>query len=70
MDQIRLFDLAPVAVHLSAVHEPGRGWHLRIMVRAQGDPWNDAEAVHYDCLSSPELADVIDAEVRRGLALI
>jgi hypothetical protein len=62
MTQLRMFRLAPAALHLQATFVPGEGWSLRVGMRRQDESWAEAYQAHYDHLSSEELADVICSE--------
>lgn len=70
MSQQRLFTLAPVCFSAHATFVDGEGWHLQVAVRRQGESWGDAPWVHYDHLTTVELADILCIESARSLGAI
>lgn len=69
MQQERLFRLAVEAVVVQAHFVPGEGWRLHITTRRGDEEWSDAVARWYDRLTTPELADVLEADLRSELGL-
>lgn len=67
MQQVRLFRLAPESIAVQAFHVPGEGWRLRVLVRRQGESFEEAHDVSYDRLTTEELLDVISADL--GIAV-
>lgn len=67
--QQRLYRLAVEAIALTAWWEPGRGWQVALRLRRGDESWSDSERADYSVLSSPELVDVIGAELARVLGL-
>jgi hypothetical protein len=67
--QVRLFRLAVEAIAVSAHFEPGSGWRLVVSARRQGESWDEARSATYDALSTPELFDVLCADLAGDLGL-
>jgi hypothetical protein len=63
----RLIAGCPEAISISAYHEAGRGWVLKISVRRQFQLWNESSTGRYELLSTDELVDVIEAELAAEL---
>lgn len=68
-DQSRLFRLAVESVHVHCVHEWNRGWRVGIGSRRGDEEWEQAEKRSYTYLSTPEMVDVIHAELERIFGL-
>lgn len=69
MIEPRLFRLAPQVVSLQATFVGGSGWSMRIRVRRQDEPWDEAYDARYDHLTTEELLQVVDCEVAQQLGL-
>jgi hypothetical protein len=67
--QARLFRLAVEAIAISAIYEPGRGWRLHVNARRQGEEWSESRLCAYECLTTPELVDVLSADLAAALGL-
>ena len=63
----RLFLGAPVVMHLNATHVAGCGWHLDVLMRLEGECWDDAYHATYSFLTSEELVDVVSSEACQRL---
>ncbi len=63
MEQIRLFTLAPEAMHLQATYAAGQGWHVSIGMRRQGEQWANSYRTTYTHLTTAELIDVVGEEL-------
>lgn len=70
MQQERLFRLAVEAINVQVTFVPGEGWSMRAGWRRQDECWSDAQRVEYSHLTTPELVDVIDAELGRALGML
>ena len=67
--QERLFELAVEAGTIALAFRPGEGWYLRVAMRRGGQEWSEVDGRTYWGLSTPEMVDVIDAELMRQLGL-
>lgn len=70
LNEPRLFRLATEAMHLQASFVGGKGWHLTVVSRRQGEQWSESEQAIYSHLSTAELADVICSELQARLGLV
>ena len=68
-DQERLFRLALEALSVRASYRPGKGWELVVNSRRGDETWEEAPSRTYTHLSTPELFDVIVADLERALNL-
>lgn len=68
-EQPRLYRLAVEAVALTAVYTGGVGWQVTIAARRQYETWPEARVCTYDRLTTAELADVVEADLREALGL-
>ena len=66
-DQPTLFTMPVEAVMMQAHWEYPHGWVAVLRWRRAGQTWEGAERRFYDSLSSPELSDVLSAELARTL---
>lgn len=69
MEQERLFRLAVEAVNVHARFEPGVGWLCTVGYRRQDERWDSAYRASYAALATPELLEVICAEMEKALGL-
>lgn len=69
METMRLFRLAPEAVSVSAHFVPREGWTLTVVVRRGDETFEEAHRETYGCLSTPELVDVLCADLSLALGL-
>lgn len=67
--QQRLFRLAPEAIVVQAHFQPGEGWRLSLQVRRGDEGWADVAPGFYSHLTTPELLDVILADLSTQLGL-
>lgn len=67
MDQDRLFRLAVEALAMTARYVPREGWTVSLRARRGDETWDEGERHDYTHLTSPELVDVLDAELTRWL---
>ena len=67
MDELRLFRLAPEAMHLNATYVAGSGWHVTLGMRRQDEQWAGAYRATYTHLTTEELMDVICEECSQML---
>lgn len=68
-EQERLFRLALDALSVSARYVGGKGWEVVIQARRGAERWEEAEKRSYDHLTTPELMDVLCADLERALGL-
>lgn len=69
MDELRLFRLAPEAMHLQATYVHGQGWHLTFGMRRQDEQWSGSYRCTYTHLTTDELVDVIGEELSTAFRL-
>lgn len=69
MEQMPLFDAPPVVLQVSADRQESSLWRLRILLRCEGESWDEAAVELYEDLTLSELFDVICCEVSHRLQL-
>lgn len=67
--QQRMFRLAPEAFTVSAHYVPAEGWTLALCVRRQAEQWSESTPNVYYALSTPELFDVLVADLAHALGV-
>lgn len=65
---VRLIPGEPEALVISAHHQAGFGWNVKVSVRRQFQLWEEASDASYEGLTTEELVDVIEMSV--GLELL
>lgn len=69
MEQQRLYRLSVDALTISAHHELRKGWTLSIGARHGDETWAEVDWHKFDHLTTPELYDVICADLAKVLGL-
>lgn len=67
MDEMRLFDGGPLVLHIQATFSDGAGWRAGVILRREGECWEEAYRSEYSHLTTTELVDTLDAEIERHL---